>query len=65
MITFDYIDNVLIVLSAASGGVSNISFTSTVGALVGIASKSFTNFLSNNKNNQKITEHNKNQKEKA
>ena len=35
---FDYIDNVLVVLSATSGGVSIISFTSIVGASVGIAS---------------------------
>ena len=40
--TFDYIDKILIVLSATSGGVSIISFTSDVGALVGIASASFT-----------------------
>ena len=39
---FDYIDQALIVLSAASGGVSIISFTSIVGAPVGIASASFT-----------------------
>ena len=39
---FDYIDKVLIVLSAISGGVSIISFTSIVGAPVGIASASFT-----------------------
>ena len=39
---FDYIDNVLIVLSAASGGVSIISFTSVTGAPVRIASASFT-----------------------
>ena len=39
---FDYIDQVLIVLSAESGGVSIISFTSIVGAPVGIASASFT-----------------------
>ena len=40
--TFDYIDKVLIVLNATSGGVSIISFTSIVGAPVGIASPSFT-----------------------
>ena len=40
--TFDYIDKILIVLSAATGGVSTISFTSIVGAPVGIASASFT-----------------------
>ena len=39
---FDYIDKVSIALSAASGGVSIISFTSVVGAPVGIASASFT-----------------------
>ena len=40
--TFDYIDNILIVLSATTGGVSIISFTSIIGAPVGIASASFT-----------------------
>ena len=40
--TFDYIDKMLIVLSATTGGVSIISFTSIVGAPVGIASASFT-----------------------
>ena len=40
--TFDYIDKVLIVLSATTGGVSIISFTSVVGAPVGRASASFT-----------------------
>ena len=39
---FDYIDKILIVLSAISGGVSIISFASIVGAPVGIASASFT-----------------------
>ena len=39
---FDYIDKVLIVLSETSGGLSIISFTSVVGAPVGIASASFT-----------------------
>ena len=39
---FDYIDKILIVLSAATGGVSIISFTSVAGAPVGIASASFT-----------------------
>ena len=38
---FDYIDKILIVLSATSGGVSIISFTSIAGAPVGIASASF------------------------
>ena len=39
---FDYIDKILIVLSATSSGVSIISFTSIVGSPVGIASASFT-----------------------
>ena len=39
---FDYIDKILIVLSATTGGVSIISFTSFVGVPVGIASASFT-----------------------
>ena len=39
---FDYIDQAFIALSATSGGVSIISFTSIVGAPVGIASASFT-----------------------
>ena len=39
---FDYIDKILIVLSATTGGVSICSFTSVVGAPVGIASASFT-----------------------
>ena len=43
---FDYIDQALIVLSAASGGVSIILFTNIVGAPVGIASASFTLFFS-------------------
>ena len=39
---FDYIDKILIVLSATSGGVSIISFTTVIGAPVGIARGSFT-----------------------
>ena len=38
---FDYMDKILVVLSATSGGVS-ISFTTVIGAPVGIASASFT-----------------------
>ena len=38
---FDYIDKILIVLSATTGGVSICSFTSIVGAPVGIARASF------------------------
>ena len=39
---FDYIDKTLIVLSATSGGISIISFTSVIGIPAGIASVSFT-----------------------
>ena len=40
--TFDYVDKILIVLSATTGGVTIISFTSVIGAPVGIASANFT-----------------------
>ena len=40
--TFDYIDKLLNVLNATTGGVSVISFTSVIGEPVGIASASFT-----------------------
>ena len=39
---FEYIEKILIVLSATSAGVSICPFTSTVSASVGIASASFT-----------------------
>ena len=39
---FDYIDKILIVLSATTGGVSICSFTSIVGAPVGNANTSLT-----------------------
>ena len=39
---FDYIDKILIVLSAATGGVSIVSFTSAIGLPVGIGNASFT-----------------------
>ena len=39
---FDYIDQILIILSAATGGISIISFTTAIGTPVGIASASFT-----------------------
>ena len=42
IIIFDYIDKILIVLSVTTGVVSIISFTSVIGAPVGIASASFT-----------------------
>ena len=62
---FDYIEKILIVLSATSGGVSIISFTNIVGAPLVIASAFYLNFFFNNRNNKKITEHSKKQKEKA
>ena len=39
--TFDYIDKTLIALSATSGGISTISFTSVFGIPAGITSGSF------------------------
>ena len=39
---FDYIDKILIVLSATSGGISIISFTSVIGASAGIANACLT-----------------------
>ena len=39
---FDYIDKTPIVLSATSGGISIISFTSVIGISAGLASTSFT-----------------------
>ena len=48
---FDYIDKILIVLSATGSGVSIILFTSIVGAPVGTASTILTLiFFSNNRN---------------
>ena len=39
---FDYIDKILIILSVTPGGISIISFTTTIGTPAGIASASFT-----------------------
>ena len=39
---FDYIDKILIVLSATTGGISIVSFITAIGAPVGIVSASFT-----------------------
>ena len=44
--TFDYIDKLLIVLSETTGGISIVSFTSIIGAPVGIASASFISIFS-------------------
>ena len=63
---FDYIDKILIVLSATSGRGSICSFTRIVGAPVGIASASFTLIFSQPTGIvKKITKHNKKLKEKA
>ena len=63
---FDYIDQTLIVLSATSGGVSIISFTSIVGAPGGIASASLTLFFSLTTGRvRKLLNITKKQKEKA
>ena len=48
---FDYIDKILIILSATTGGVSIISFASIIRVPVGIASASFTLIFSNNNKN--------------
>ena len=61
---FDYIDKILIVLSATSSRVSIISFTSIVGAPVVIASASLTLIFSlTTWIVKKITEYNEKQKE--
>ena len=39
---FDYIDKIVVILIPTSGGVSIISFTSAIGAPVGLVSTSFT-----------------------
>ena len=63
---FDYIDQALIALSATSGGVSIISFTSIIGAPVGIASANLTLFFSLTTGIiKKNTSYNKKKKEKA
>ena len=62
---FDYIDKILIVLSATTGGVSICSFTSIAGAPVGIESASFTLIFSLTIGIVKIIKYNKKQKEKA
>ena len=61
--TFGYIDKILIVLSAGTGGASICSFTSIIGAPVGMASASLTlMFFSINRNNEKIIKYNNNKK---
>ena len=43
---FDYVEDILIVLSATTSGVSIISFTNTIDDSVGIISSSFTSMFS-------------------
>ena len=50
VIVFDYIDKILIALSATPGGVSIYSFTSVAGAPVNSKCNFYFNFFSNNKN---------------
>ena len=42
IVCFDYFDNLLIVLSVTTGSISIASFTTVIGAHVGIASASFS-----------------------
>ena len=63
--TFDYIDKILTVLSATTGGVSIISFTSVIGAPVGIAIAIFTlSFSLTTGIVKKIIEYNEKKKKK-
>ena len=63
---FDYIDKILIVLSATSSGVCIISSASVIGEPVGIASANFTLICSLTIGIiKKITKNNKKQKEIA
>ena len=63
---FDYIDKILIVLSATSSGVCVISSAAVVGAPVGNSKyKFYFIFFFNNRNNTKITKHNKKKKKHA
>ena len=64
--TFNYIDKILIVLNATTGGVCIISHATVVGAPVGIASAGFTIVFSLVTGIiKKIIKDNKKQKEKA
>ena len=63
---FDYIDKTFIVLSATSGGISIISFTSVIGIPAGIASAPVTLVVSLTTGIIKETiENNKKEKEKT
>ena len=61
--TFDYIDKILIVLSATTGGVSLISFTRFTGAASWKSKcRFYFIFFFNNWNNKKIIKYNKKKK---
>ena len=58
---FDYIDKVLVALSATSGGVS-IIYERCWSSCRNSKCKFYANFFSNNRNSQKITKHSKKKK---
>ena len=63
---FDYIDKILIILSATTSGISIISFKNVIGTSVGIASASFTLIFSLSTGIiKKLTKYDKKQKAKA
>ena len=63
---FDYINKILIVLSATTSGVSIISFTNTISESVGLVSASFTLICSLTTGIiKKITKYDNKQKEKT
>ena len=62
---FDYIDKILIALSATSGGVSIISFASAIGTPAVVAGTSFTLvFFFDNRNHEKVLQITRNKKKK-
>ena len=63
--SFDYFDESLIVLSAASGSISIALFATVIGAPIGIASASFTLAFSVSRSIVKNVKNNSKQKEKA
>ena len=63
--SFDYFDESLIVLSAASGSISIALFATVIGAPIGIASASFTLACSVSRSIVKNVKNNSKQKEKA
>ena len=61
---FDYIDKVLIILSATSGGVCIVSSVSVVRAPIGIAGASLTLIFFSNNRNERLLSITKNKKKK-